>query len=274
MGINLEGVQLLIDQINTGNLKPKSVIEFGAQDLTPMRRTLPRVFRKNGFKYPEEPVETAQGLYKALGFQDYKCIDAIDLHGALNFDLNLDLNATYGFDDQFDLVTNFGTTEHCFNQYACFKSIHDTCLEGGMMLHSVPISGYPNHGFFAYQPRFFADLAAANGYELISIGMTVDCKPRLVTYTKKSFKKYGSRDLHVYTVMRKMNSNEFVTPFDGVYQQQNQLSGYSGINTDHEGTLFDQYLRTGDWRNILVDDPLDRRIRRIIRRFKSYVANI
>ncbi|MEH6632263.1 MAG: hypothetical protein V7776_15710 [Halopseudomonas aestusnigri] len=274
MGINTEGVQLLVDHINPGVLKHGTVIEFGAQDLTPMPKALPKIFEKAGINYPNNSIDTAESLYRAIGFNDYKCIDAIDLHGALNFDLNLDLKATYGFEDQFDLVTNFGTTEHCFNQYACFKSVHDLCHEGGLMLHSVPSSGFPNHGFFLYHPRFFADLAAANGYEIVWLGFTIDCMPELVTYTQKSFRKYGSRDLHIYTVLRKRNAEEFVTPFDGVYQEKNKLTGYSSNNSDHEGTLFEQYLRTGDWRNILVDDTIARRIRRVVRRIKSRTAHI
>ena len=116
MGINAETVELLAEYAKADGAG-RSVMELGGQDLTPMPKTLPRLLTGAGLKVGE-PIETARALYQALGFADYKCIDAIDQHGALNFDLNLDLQATYGFDEQFDLVTNFGTSEHCFNQYA------------------------------------------------------------------------------------------------------------------------------------------------------------
>ena len=41
----------------------------------------------------------------------------------------------------FDVVTNFGTSEHVTNQYQCWQNIHDLCRVGGWMLHGLPEVG-------------------------------------------------------------------------------------------------------------------------------------
>jgi SAM-dependent methyltransferase len=67
---------------------------------------------------------------------------------------------------RFDLVTNFGTTEHILNQLNAMRCIHDFMRPGGRTFHSVPCGGYYNHGLFNYQPIFFMFLADANRYEI------------------------------------------------------------------------------------------------------------
>jgi SAM-dependent methyltransferase len=66
----------------------------------------------------------------------------------------------------FDLVLNFGTTEHVFNQWNSFAQIHEAAKPGGVIYCQLPASGYLDHGYFCYTPVFFRDLAKANGYEI------------------------------------------------------------------------------------------------------------
>jgi hypothetical protein len=69
----------------------------------------------------------------------------------------------------FDLVLNCGTTEHVFNQYNVFNVMHDAVRVGGLMYHTVPMTGYLRHGYFTYTPMLFCDLARANGYEIVKM---------------------------------------------------------------------------------------------------------
>ena len=69
--------------------------------------------------------------------------------------------------DAFDVVLNFGTTEHLLNQYNAFKVMHDCTRVGGFIVHSLPGVGYSNHGYFTYTPRCFFDLAGHNEYEIV-----------------------------------------------------------------------------------------------------------
>lgn len=69
---------------------------------------------------------------------------------------------------RFDLVLNFGTTEHILNQLNCFKVIHDATKVGGHIYHSLPAVGYVNHGYITYTGRCFFDMAGFNEYELVA----------------------------------------------------------------------------------------------------------
>jgi SAM-dependent methyltransferase len=69
---------------------------------------------------------------------------------------------------KFDLVLNFGTTEHILNQLNCFSVIHDATKVGGYIYHSLPAVGYVNHGYVTYTGKCFFDVAACNGYEIVA----------------------------------------------------------------------------------------------------------
>lgn len=71
--------------------------------------------------------------------------------------------------ETFDIVLNFGTTEHIFNQYNAFNVMHDAMKPGGICFHQVPYIGWLDHGYFIYHDQFFTDLAAANAYEILDL---------------------------------------------------------------------------------------------------------
>ena len=68
----------------------------------------------------------------------------------------------------FDLVLNFGTTEHILNQLNCFKVMHDATRLGGCIYHSLPAVGYVDHGYVTYTGRCFFDVAGYNDYEIVA----------------------------------------------------------------------------------------------------------
>ncbi len=86
-------------------------------------------------------------------------------------DLNRDLAADYDFHATFDLVTNLGTGEHVFDQRRVFENIHNLTKPGGLMLHVMPFVNWINHGFYNFNPVLYADLAAANDYGILRLGV-------------------------------------------------------------------------------------------------------
>jgi hypothetical protein len=82
------------------------------------------------------------------------------------FDLNNDQipRANRG---TYDLVLNFGTTEHVVNQLNAFEAIHDAVRVGGVVMHQLPSVGYIDHGYFNYNPLFLNDLVEANRYDVV-----------------------------------------------------------------------------------------------------------
>lgn len=72
----------------------------------------------------------------------------------------------------FDVVLNFGTTEHIIDQVNSYRIMHDALKVGGAAFHQVPTIGWMGHGYFTYHPTFFDDLVRANGYRLIDQWLT------------------------------------------------------------------------------------------------------
>lgn len=149
------------------------------------------------------PFDICKVFYKLIfNVGDYA---AVDLHGtskALALDLNEPLDLPK---HSWDLVTNIGTTEHVFNQYQAFKSLHELVKPGGMMLHSLPNQGCFDHGFFNYHPTFFYDLALANHYETLAM-IYVDCSK-----VPNRLRQLGSQADYVRLAV------------------ENQLTAYSGL---------------------------------------------
>jgi len=97
----------------------------------------------------------------------YSAIDPGMPHSKYRFDLNQPVP----LDEKFDVTVNIGTAEHVFNVYQFFKTAHERTVENGHMIHTSPFTGWPDHGFYCFQPTFFYDLARANGYHVV--GMTL-----------------------------------------------------------------------------------------------------
>lgn len=168
MGITAQDFTTLQEAIEAA--PGKRMCELGAQYLQ-----VDGVFRGVAKKYLEK-----QGV-------DHTSFDINGLHGSLVIDLCRPVT-DFGV---FDIVTNFGTSEHVVDQYACFSNIHDLCKPGGVMLHSVPPPGHwPGHGRFYYPLEFFDGLAQANGYEVlhreITSGLGGGIDPLAVVTLKKT----------------------------------------------------------------------------------------
>lgn len=251
MGIGNGQSKLLKILYEIEGFSDKTVLELGAQ--VPLVDEINDLFefcKKNIIrgKY------SAEDLYYALGFKQYSTIDINGEYNALKYDLNYDICEKYNFDRKFDVVTNFGTSEHVFNQFAVFNNIHKLCKIGGYMLHTLPTQGWGKHSFFKYDINFFEDLCSANNYELVYVKPFLRIKPylnnlekkiidleNLIDFIKKnkdillnedpyyennSINKlllnisYGSSLFNVTTgcVIKKKNNNDFIAPIQGMYK--------------------------------------------------------
>jgi hypothetical protein len=105
----------------------------------------------------------SRALWESLGYR-YASIDIDGSPDVIPLDLNYD-RVPLRHRRKYDLVTNFGTTEHVANQLNAFKIIHDLAKVGGIMLHSLPAQGYPTHGLINYNLKFFWMLSRSNNYK-------------------------------------------------------------------------------------------------------------
>lgn len=72
---------------------------------------------------------------------------------------------------KFDVVTDFGTTEHVDgNYYQARKNIHDACKVGGLMIHETPLTGHwhgHGHNYLTYE--FYAQLSLIMDYTIMEL---------------------------------------------------------------------------------------------------------
>lgn len=92
-------------------------------------------------------------VYLAAGF-DYVSIDVNEEGGARFVDLNYWPNEAVAL-GTFDVVPNFGTSEHVANQASAFATIHHMLLPQGIAIHQIPTVHYLNHALVNVTPRFF-----------------------------------------------------------------------------------------------------------------------
>lgn len=160
----------------------------------------------------------AKACYKDL-FDPSRNV-AIDYNGSESA-LRRDLNGPIDLGEQFDLVINHGTAEHVFNIAQVFRTIHDHCIDGGLMIHESPCIGWLDHGFFNMNPTLFYDLAATNCYELVGMWilsidgnwvMRVEDRDHL-----RGEKIPTDANLNLYVVYRKLGDRPFRIPIQGYY---------------------------------------------------------
>lgn len=93
------------------------------------------------------------GYFKNI-FSHYN-ITSLDITGENN-SLRLDLSKPLIHDKKYDLITNFGTTEHVSNQYECWKNIYNLLDENGIIISEIPeINSWSGHCKYYVDFKFF-----------------------------------------------------------------------------------------------------------------------
>jgi hypothetical protein len=142
------------------------------------------------------PHRLAEEWYRDLGCGRYVSLDA-NGRGSMTVDLNQKWKHDIG---TFDLVTDFGTGEHIFNQAEVWRTMHLLTKVGGYIVFDRPSDGYPGHCFYLVQETLFRDLADANGYDLMRLEQAT---------TKRGSLWRG--------VFRKLRPGKFLAPQQGRY---------------------------------------------------------
>ncbi len=166
----------------------------------------------------------ARAFWTWLGL-DYASIDIDGSPGSIPLDLNYDEVPTE-FIGKYDVVTNFGTTEHVANQLQSFKIIHDLAAAGALMLHVLPAGGMLNHGLVSYNPKFFWMLGRSNGYKIAFMsmgwsardpGLPKDLQDFLALYDRDAasqFADFRMPESSLVVALQKVFDTPFVAPLD------------------------------------------------------------
>ena len=242
MGIQKCTLQLYKDFFKRGLFSEiNSVMELGSQELQVNKNDILSLLESIGKKcgsckttcnkiMPDLSIkQSTKIIYDWLGVKDYECIDADGMFNAKVFDLN----KTYDSKKKFDLVTNFGMSEHIFNQLAFFKTLHNLTKEGGYMFHRVPFQGFLNQSLYLYEPNFFKYLAEDNNYEIEGMWLGVNYE-FIVPYSEDNVKKYyretplkqylkGLTSLSIYCLLKKTKDGDFKMPYQAEYKKISKL---------------------------------------------------
>ena len=190
-------------------------------------------------------------FFLALGYKNYFSIDINGANESFQFDLNQNISQAYKFNERYELVINNGTGEHVFNQYSLYENIHNLTNKNGIMLHIMPFINWVNHGFYNFNPILYADLAAANNYQILDISlannngaeinfknqekskiMFEQVKPNYNSSFKNLLteaKSKLSENIMIVVILKKTTNEDFKIPLQGKY-----LEDISHSNTGYK----------------------------------------
>ena len=228
-----------------------SIDKVFIQNLFKQKKSLKDVQKKNLEKLIKKVKFDTKDFFNSIGFFKYKSIDINGAYNSFQFDLNKNISEEYNFNQKFNLVINNGTGEHIFNQYSLFLNFHNLTKVNGIMLNILPFLDWINHGFYNFNPIFFADLAASNNYKIIKISFAnrngaelklndetfnilfEQIKPNKQTSKLEKIieivrEKIGKNILLV-VIIRKLSEKNFKIPLQGKY-----LEDISNLESDYK----------------------------------------
>jgi len=111
----------------------------------------------------QDPMFETKSFFECLGAS----FEAVDYADNGNAETILDLNKPLpgSMKEQYDLVVDPGTIEHCFDVAQAVSNAADAAKVGGYVFHQAAIC-YINHGFYSISPTFFVDFYEANGFSI------------------------------------------------------------------------------------------------------------
>jgi hypothetical protein len=240
MAINGPALELLL-KAATKITGPKRLACLGYPDILVTEEHLkricgPDVLEKVDFRDDAEPIlrwhqlsdqmnrlVESRSLFQAMGIET----DFLDIHASRGFEIIVDLNAPLPEElkEQYHLVYDGGTMEHCFNVGLTIKNILALGKTGAFILHVNPLN-YFNHGFFNFCPTFYFDFYAQSGNRIVSDFYGIHgpvLYPTLFTLHPTGGVS-SLPDRSVLMVMaEKLNTNEATWPLQSKYRSNPDL---------------------------------------------------
>lgn len=149
------------------------------------------------------------GVYKTwfrhLGIE-HVSIDWNGRDGALKVDLREPLPTEPPFDQPFDLVTNFGTSEHISCQEEVWRNMVASVQVGGWLVCTTPRFGdWTWHGQWHPTADFYQSLAGENDFELEHLGVSGSSPRTMVVSRMRRTEPRAREEIVVPTEMIKWN---------------------------------------------------------------------
>lgn len=109
--------------------------------------------------------QLAADWYRTRGCGRYVSIDG-NGKATLTHDLNRPVDGRL---ERFDLVTDFGTGEHIFDQAEVWRTLHALVTPGGYLVVDRPSQGYAAHCYYRVDECLFRDIARVNRYMVLHL---------------------------------------------------------------------------------------------------------
>lgn len=122
-------------------------------------------------------------------------ITSFDMNGENNSEkVNLSFPIDEKYKNMYDIVTNFGTTEHVQDQYNCWKNIFDITKPGGLVISEIPKRGnWIGHCKYYFDENSFKSMN--KDFEIVEFKDVV----------------LDSQGALIFCVMKKKNNSQFST---------------------------------------------------------------
>lgn len=142
------------------------MLALGSLTLRETEVSIEAFARANNYPELAQRLDVATLMRARYGIESYFSCDINGL-ADLDIDLSKPLNPVHR--GAFRSVLNGGTLEHVFDLRQALENVHDATAEGGLMLHTCPVTWF-DHGFVNLNPLLFHLLAEANAYDVIGEG--------------------------------------------------------------------------------------------------------
>ena len=161
MGIGYQATQMLCEYYKDNNfsLNNAKCIMLGRQDMSPISQNQRK---KINSLFPNVALESlsgyAENFFKNIGFSYVDSLDLTDFEGAnklYNLNIPLSTQKANSIEKKYDAVLDFGTSEHIFSISNSIKNSLFMLKKDGVLIMSLPMTGFTDHGFFQVSPCFY-----------------------------------------------------------------------------------------------------------------------
>ena len=157
----------------------------------------------------ESGLVTGKQLYQKIGIE-HTSFDITGKYDAVKCDLGQELTEHWG---KYDLVANFATSEHVWDEYNCFKNIHNFAKPGSALVHAIPReNSWPGHCYWWYSHEFFFFFSSVAGYELLMTReVTKIGAGDKALYVDVAVPGEEGPQINMHAILIKVNSEDFMT---------------------------------------------------------------
>ena len=176
------------------------------------------ICKRHGLTY--HPIPDAHSLFTLLDCQ----LDVWDIMQERGCEILCDLNEPMHLHNDYDIVLDVGTVEHCFNIAQAVMNMAELVKQGGYIIHENPANCL-NHGFYNLNPTWYHDFYTANGFELLDCGFATKDGGRAEVPLTKRF-VFTGREVNVFCMAQRNTIQSLVYPQQSKYAKT--AAGSSG----------------------------------------------